>query len=524
MRVQAIGSASSRSNGIITRAISGDRTGPFPLSSRTRAPFLPLGPAVSGLSLRARIRRSCLEAIVAGRIGHGDRLPSARQLARDWRVSRTTVDDALAALQAEGVIERRVGSGTFVVFRADRQASAQWRPRAPSALGREALAQLSRWGRVAAEVDAPHAAPKPRAFVAGLPDVSLFPHDLWRRIVVRRLRSDAAKLAAYLPPLGLPALQHATARHLASFRGLACEPSQILILNSTMQAADLIARVLLERGRRAWIEDPCYPNLRSSLALSGATLVPVPVDGEGIDVEQGIARAADATLAYVTPACHYPLGVALSPGRRQALLDWAAKRGAWIVEDDYQSEFFYDALPSAPLASFAASERVLHVGTFTNAVFPSLRLAYVVLPPALVDVFAAVRGQLDGHTHGLAQAALADFIEGGHFAAHLRRMRSVYAQRRDALVEACLRELPDRFVLGPNGAGMGVALLDRRRRADRELADRALDASVQVLPLSRYAIRSRAWRGLLLGYTGLHEAAVRGGVARLARALREAPR
>lgn len=492
------------------------------MPSRANATFLPLdrGPAVSGLSLRALIRRSCLEAIVAGRVGHGERLPSARQLAGDWNVSRNTVDDALAALQSEGVIERRVGAGTFVVFRADQHASVRWRPRPPSALGRDALAQLSRWGRVAAEVDAPHAAPKPRAFVAGLPDVNAFPHELWRRIVARRLRSDAAKLAGYLPPLGLPALQQATARHLAAFRGLVCEPSQILILNSTMQAADLIARVLLERGRRAWIEDPCYPNLRSSLALSGATLVPVPVDQDGIDVDAGIARAPDASLAYVTPACHYPLGIALSHVRRQALLDWAGKRGAWIVEDDYQSEFFYDGYAPAPLASFGASDRVLHLGTFTNAVFPSLRLAYVVLPVPLVDVFAAVRGQLDGHTHGLAQAALADFIDGGHFAAHLRRMRSVYAQRREALVHACERELPAQVELGPCNAGMSAALLDRRRRPDRELAADAARTGVQALPLSRYAIRSRAWRGLLLGYTGLDESGVRSGVSRLARALR----
>src|SRR5688572_2821056 len=496
------------------------------MPSRANAPFLPLdrGSAVAGLSLRALIRRSCLEAIVDGRIEHGARLPSARQLARDWQVSRNTVDDALAALQSEGVIERRVGAGTFVVFRADQQASARWRPRPPSALGRDALAQLSRWGRVAAEVDAPHAAPKPRAFLAGLPDVKAFPHELWRRIVARRLRSDAAKLAGYLPPLGLPALQHATARHLAAFRGLVCQPSQILILNSTMQAADLIARVLLERGRRAWIEDPCYPNLRSSLALSGATLVPVPVDQDGIDIDAGIARAPDASLAYVTPACHYPLGIALSHARRQALLDWAGRRGAWIVEDDYQSEFFYEGHAPAPLASFGASDRVLHVGTFTNAVFPSLRLAYVVLPSPLVDVFAAVRGQLDGHTHGLAQAALADFIDGGHFAAHLRRMRGVYAQRRDALVHACARELPARVELGPCHAGMSATLLDRRRRPDRDVAADAGKAGIQVLPLSRYAIRSRAWRGLLLGYTGLDESGVRSGVSRLARVLRNAGR
>ena len=492
------------------------------MSARAASSFLPLqsGPAVAGLTLRALIRRSCLQAIVDGRIAHGQRLPSARQLARDWRVSRNTVDDALAALQSEGVIERRVGAGTFVALRAEHRAPRR-PPRPPSALGRDALAQLSRWGRSAAEVDAPHASPRPRAFVAGLPDVGVFPHDLWRRLVGRRLRNDAVKLAGYLPPLGLLALQQATARHLVAFRGLECDPAQILIVNSTMHAADLIARVLLERGQRAWIEDPGYPNLRASLALSGATLVPVPVDDDGIDVDAGIARAPEAALAYVTPACHYPLGVSLSHARRRALLDWAARRSAWIVEDDYQSEFFHEGRTPAALASFGPTDRVLHVGTFTNAIFPSLRLAYVVLPAPLVDVFAAVRGQLDGHTHGLAQAALADFIDGGHFAAHLRRMRGIYAQRRDALVRACERELPPGAALGRSNAGMSAPLIVNRRWPDRELADRVSKAGVQVLPLSRYAIRSRTWRGLLLGYTALDESSVRNGVSRLARALRE---
>lgn len=496
----------------------------MPTSTRaTPTAFLALqsGPAVAGLTLRALIRRSCLDAIVTGRVPQGARLPSARQLARDWHVSRTTVDDALATLQAEGVIERRVGAGTFVALGAGLDATRRRPPRPPSALGRDALAQLSRWGRSTVAFDAPQAAPKPRAFVAGMPDVRLFPHALWRRLVARRLRSDAAKLAGYLPPLGWPALQHAAARHLAAFRGLACDPAQILIVNSTMQAADLIARVLLERGRRAWVEDPAYPNLWSSLAVSGATLVHVPVDEDGIDVAAGVARAPDAALAYVTPACHYPLGVALSPARRQALLDWAAQRGAWIVEDDYQSEFFHEGRAPAALASFGTPDRVLHVGTFSNAVFPSLRLAYVVLPHPLVDIFAAVRSQLDGHTHGLAQAVLADFIDGGHFAAHLRRMRGLYAARRDALVRACARELPEGAALGATAAGISAPLLVDRRRSDRALADAAMKAGIQVLPLSRYALRSRAWRGLLLGYAALDESAIRGGVARLARVLRQ---
>ena len=360
-------------------------------------------------------------------------------------------------MQAEGLLERRVGAGTFVTSIAARSRRTIREPRPPSAFGRNALMQLSRWSRDAAVIHAPGASPKPQAFIAGLPDVELFPHELWRRLTARRLRTSARSLAGYLPSLGLPALQEATARHLAAARGLVCEPGQILVLNSTMQAADLIARVLLDRGQPVWIEDPSFPNLRSSLALSGARLVPVPVDDEGIDVAAGIARAPGAALAYVTPSCHYPLGVTLSIERRRALLDWAARTGAWIVEDDYQSEFVYEGRAHAPLASLERNGRVLHVGTFTNAVFPSLRLAYVVLPPQLVDVFAAVRGQLDDHTHGLAQAVLADFLDAGHFAAHLRRMRAVYEAQARRAVQACARNLPGGVTLGPVAAGMNAA-------------------------------------------------------------------
>ena len=487
---------------------------------RHRAPFVPLvhtGDAAT--SLRASIYRSCLDAIVDGRLRPGDRLPSARQLASDWRVSRNTVDDALSALHAEGLLQRRVGAGTFVAQRPAGRATAPRPLRAPSALGRDALAQLSRWTRSATLVHAANAAPRAQAFMAGLPDLDWFPFDLWRRLASRRLRSSAQPLAGYLPSLGLPALQAALARHLAASRGISCEPGQILVLNSTMQAADLVVRVLVDRGQRVWVEDPSFPNLRSALAVSGARLVPVPVDATGIDVAQGIARAADAALAYVTPACHYPLGVAMSHDRRRALLEWSARSCAWIVEDDYQAEFTHASRVPAPLAALDRSGRVIHVGSLTNAIFPSLRLAYVVLPDALVDVFAAVRGQLDDHTHGHAQAVVADFIDAGHFAAHLRRMRSLYASRRDALVDGCTRELRGVADIVAATGGMSAALRVPLHASDVAVAAAASRAGVAAMPLSRYAVRSRAWRGLLLGYAALDEASIASGVRRLAGAL-----
>jgi GntR family transcriptional regulator/MocR family aminotransferase len=480
-----------------------------------RAPTLPL-PRGDGLSLRAAIHRACLDAIVAGRLPAGSRLPSARQLAADWRVSRNTVDDAIAALQADGVVVRRVGAGTFVASVPPRRKAAM---RETTAAARAVLHDVSRWTRRTTERDAPGAVPRPQAFVAGLPDVDAFPLALWRRLTAARLRTSGRDLLGYAPPAGLPALRSALARHLALSRGLACAPEQVMIVNSTMQAVDLAARVLLERGERAWIEDPCYPNLRSTLAMAGVRAVGVPVDAAGLDVAAGCARAPRAALVHVSPACQYPLGVALAPERRRLLLDRAAARGAWILEDDYQADLALDGRPPAPLAAVDRSGRVLHLGTFTNAVYPSLRLAWIVLPAALVTTFEAVRAQLDHHSNAVAQAVLADFIDGGHLAAHLRRMRALYAARRDALLAALARHGVPAERIGPAHAGMHVAVHLPRSRPDRAVAARAAEAGVAVMPLSRYAVAARV-NGLLLGYAALDERALTLAAVRLAPLLR----
>ncbi|MEP7183965.1 MAG: PLP-dependent aminotransferase family protein [Betaproteobacteria bacterium] len=487
--------------------------------------FIPLqaGPGGSGLSLREQIYRACVAAMLDGRLKAGMRLPSARQLAADWRVSRNTVDDALAQLQSEGFVVRRVGAGTFVALDMPGSPTRAGRPRLrpPTALSRTALATASAWSRATSETYTPGSAPRPQAFVAGLPALDAFPFELWRRLVARRLRVSGRSLLGYLPSLGHGPLREATARHLATTRGVACAADQVMILNSTMQAADLIARVLLEHGDAAWVEDPCFPNLHATLAISGARIVPVPVDGHGIVVARGAAAEPAAALAYVTPSFQYPTGVTLSLERRLELLRWADRAGAWVVEDDYQSEFTYEGRPLASLWSLNGGARVLYVGTFTNSVFPSLRLAYVVLPRPLVALFQAVRRQLDDHTHGLAQAVLADFADGGHFHAHLRRMRALYEARRAALVAACARELPPRARLGPTTGGMNAALHLPPRWSDRKVAALAEAAGVRVLPLSRYGAGGSRLNGLLLGYSALTERRIAAGAARLAGVLRD---
>ena len=490
------------------------------MPKRSRGAMFPLlsGPASEGLSLRDQIYKTCLAAIVDGRLKEGARLPSARQLALDWRISRNTVDDAVARLQAEGFVVRRIGAGTFVAARARVARPTRAQRRRPSVLGRKALAAVSAWGRSATSSYLSASVPKAVPFLAGMPALDAFPLVLWRRLVARRLRVGGGGLLGYFPSLGHAPLREATARHLASTRGIDCDAGQVMILNSSMQAVDLIARVLLESSDTAWIEDPCFPNLRAALAMSGARIEPVPVDAHGLDVDAGTRRAAPA-LVYVTPSCQYPTGVTMSLERRLALLRHAAATGAWIVEDDYQSEFTYAGRPLVSIHGLDRSERTLYVGTFTNSVFPSLRLAYVVLPRSLVPVFEAVRRQLDDHTHGAMQAVLADFIDGGHFSGHLRKMRALYHGRRDALLAACARSLPATAILGPATNGMNVALHLPARHADRAVAARAAASGLSVLPLSRYASGTHSCNGLLLGYTALTERQIGAGMARLAQVI-----
>ena len=292
-----------------------------------------------------------------------------------------------------------------------------------------------------------------------------------------------------------------------------------MVLNSSMQAVDLVSRVLLERADSVWIENPCFPNLRSVLAMSGVRIVPVPVDAHGLDVQEGVRRAPSAGLVYVTPSCQYPTGVTLSLERRLALLRFAESSGAWILEDDYQSEFTYAGRPIASLHSLDRNERTLYVGTFTNSVFPSLRLAYLVLPMALVPAFEAVRRQLDDHTHGYMQAVLADFMDGGHFSAHLRKMRSLYHERRDAIVAACAHSMPGTVALGPATSGMNIALHLPAQVPDQAVAARAAASGLRVQPLSRYASGLLSLNGLLLGYTALSERRITAGIARLAQVI-----
>lgn len=330
------------------------------------------------------------------------------------------------------------------------------------------------------------------------------------------------------PAGGDPALRRAIAEHLRRARGLACELEQVLVTNGAQHALDLVARVLLDPGARAWVEDPGYPGLRGALTAATAETVPVPLDGDGLSVAEGRRIAPDARLAVVAPSHAYPLGTVMSLGRRLELLDWAAEAGAWIVEDDYDSDFRYAGRPLAALASLdrgtaRGGGRTIYLGTFSKILFPGLRLGYLVVPADLAEPLARARRALDDHPSTVVQPALAAFLEEGHFAQHLRRMRRLYAARQEALLAAGRRHLDGLLELAPDAAGMhlvaGLAPALAARADDRACAEAAAAAGIAAPPLSAYHLGPPDRQGLLLGYAAVPEAEIDSAAAGLAQAL-----
>jgi GntR family transcriptional regulator/MocR family aminotransferase len=318
-------------------------------------------------------------------------------------------------------------------------------------------------------------------------------------------------------------LRETIAAHLGEARAVRCEASQVIVVTGAQQAVDLAARVLLDPGDTAWVEDPGYQGARGALVAAGIRLAPVPVDREGLDVRRGAREGPGARLVYVTPSHQYPLGVTMSLNRRLALLEWASASGAWILEDDYDSEYRYAGRPLAALQGLDTAGRVIYAGTFSKVLFPALRLGYLVVPPDLVDAFVAARALADRHSPSVTQAALADFIDGGHFARHVRRTRALYAERQAALVRAARRSLGGVLEVAPAEAGMHlmgwlVAGLD-----DRAAARAALTRNVDAPPLSGFRVRParRGERGgLVLGYAAYTPREIDDACGRLAAALR----
>ncbi len=466
--------------------------------------------------LGGQIYRQLRAAIVGGRLRPGDALPPSRYMAARLEVGRNTVTAAYVRLAAEGLLETRVGAGSFVA-RALHAGSAEAPARREAQVRFEPRAVWSTLGHTWPRRALPHVVPAPRHdFRVGMPDPRLFPYATWRRLLGREAREGSASAMGYGDPAGERGLRDALARHLAVARSLRVEADGIVVTAGAQQALDLLGRVLLEPGETVAVEDPGYPVARALFVTHGASVVGVPVDGEGLVVS---ALPDHAKLVYVTPAHQFPLGVPMSLGRRMELLRWAERRRCLIVEDDYDSEFRYGGRPIDPLHALDRRGVVAYVGSFSKTLLPSLRLGCLVAPSSLLPAVHAAKHFSDWHTPTAIQSAFAALIDEGGLARHLRRARKVYAERHQQLQRALLRYLGGAMTAVPSEAGLHLtAHFDDPRVDARKVARIARAMEVGVMPLGLLSA-TRIAPGLALGYGGIDAARIDEGVRRLARAV-----
>lgn len=452
-------------------------------------------------------------AIVDGRLKPGIRMPSTRNLSKQYGLARGTVAAAFETLKSEGYIDAKVGSGTFVATRLPDESMASTRI-STGAVVEPSCAVLSNRGRETVNgvllLPASHSLGK--AFRSYEPAIDLFPVDLWSRVAGRVLRRAPRSLYGQGDARGYFPLRKAIAEYVGAARGVHCHAGQVVVTSGAQQGLDLIARLLLDPGDAVWMEDPGYPGAKFALHAAGACIVPVPVDSEGLIVDEARKQQPHARLAYVTPANQFPLGVALSPRRRLELLEWAAHENAWIVEDEYDAEYRYFGRPLTSLQSLDRSGCVIYVGTFTKMLFNSLRLGFLVVPERVADAFTAARTLVDRHPPTLDQAILADFILEGHFGHHVRRMRQVYSRRIEALCEAASEGLKGQLDVVRAGSGMRTVAWIRTGQEDTEVAGRARSLGLEVVALSDFSVRHSHPSALILGFAGCAASELKRGV------------
>jgi GntR family transcriptional regulator/MocR family aminotransferase len=466
---------------------------------------------VGRTDLNGEIYRQIRQAILDGRLQPGERLSSTRELAAALTVARSTVTVAYESLLAEGFVTSHTGAGTFV--------SHQLEAKRPASKARRSTARAIRVRGVWETI------PLPTAFVraarfdfrTGLPDASLFPHRAWRRLVAHALRSREMTAGVYENPAGNWDLRAAIARHIGISRSVSASPDDIIVTNGTQQALDIIARVLLEPGDVVAVEKPGYLPPKQLFKALGARVIGVPVDGEGLIVQ---AMPAGAKAVYVTPSHQYPLGVAMSLSRRRALLAWAERNNAVVFEDDYDSEFRFGGRPLEPLQTIDSTGRVVYVGSFSKTLLPTLRLGFMVVPPSLREAAQKAKFVTDWHTATIVQSALAQFIDEGTFARHIRRVGRSYGERHEMLTLEIKRNFGDYLDLVPSSTGLHVAAYARRASIDDidAIASRAFDLGVAI---RSFPLEGEPRAGIMLGYGAIETARIAEGLRRLRRCFDE---
>ncbi|MFZ6773503.1 PLP-dependent aminotransferase family protein [Undibacterium sp. SXout7W] len=477
----------------------------------------------NGGPVNRQIYQVIREAVLTGSLPAGLQMPSSRDLSKELKMSRNTVTYAYEQLIAEGYLETRRGAGSFVADTASDQITTLFshnktttntkvEPTGSSGLSQRGKQLLKKagvsdlqWG----------------AFMPGVPDVTLFPSKIWSRLQNKAWRRSRADLLTYGDAGGHFPLREAIADYLRVARSVNCKAEQILITTGIHQSIDLIMRMLGENGDRAWLEDPCYWGTRSVLQSQGIQPVPIPVDAEGMCLQPKDLQVPPRFIV-VTPSHQYPLGTVMSLSRRRMLLEYAAAKKVWIIEDDYDSEFRYGSRPLASLQGMDTNDRVLYMGTFTKTLFPGLRIGFLVVPEKLANAFATGHSELYRGGQMFIQAILSDFMREGHFASHIRRMRLLYAKRLNLLLQAIEHHFGDQLLTGGGDAGLHLALELPPGSDDFAISHAARSIGIVARPLSRYYMhKATAKPGLLLGYACVPDDQIQPAFNKLAHIIKE---
>lgn len=474
----------------------------------------------SAVPLYRQLYLQIRQQILSGRLHGGMRLPSTRTLCAELGLSRITILNAFDQLTAEGFLQSRTGAGTFVGAEWEGRAAASEAPRQPprlSSLSQSVLSMRSdHFGGVS------YAAWEPGCPISFLPShaaYDAFPMPVWRRLMSRHLRQPSKEMLSYGELKGQQALREALVEYVYDARGIACTAQQVVIVSGAQQAFNLLSMLLLDPQDSVWMEDPGHIAARIAFQAQGCQVVPLRIDAEGLDVQQGLRECPKARLAFTTPSRQHPLGTTMSYARRLELIEWAGREQGWIIEDDCDSEFRYQGRPQPALYAMDQGARVIYVGTFSKVLFPSLRLGYVILPEALVEPFCAVRAVMDRSPPSLLQAVTADFMREGHFIGHVRRMRALYHRRQHCLLEQLQSRLGGFLEVQPVDAGMHLIGWLAPELDDAAIASGLASQQIYTYALSDYCMRRYLRPGLLIGFAGTPEEQAGAKVAGLAQAL-----
>lgn len=443
----------------------------FPFERKSAVPFY------------KQIYEGYRNAILGGQLRAGQRLQSTRALATELRISRLPVVIAYEQLLHEGYIEGKIGAGTYV-----NQSIPDELTHVSTQRSGPELSQTTEFTNLLGP------------FRVSLPALDHFPSKIWSRLISHHARNFSIEDMAYGDPAGHLPLRKAIAEYLRTARAVKCEPSQIIIVSGSQLALQICARGLLTTSDAVCVEEPGYPGARDALQASGAALIPIPVDDEGISVELLSSYRKKVRVVYVTPSHQYPLGTLMSASRRLELLDWAEQNRTWIIEDDYDSEYRYASRPLGSLQGMDNSSRVIYIGTFSKVLFPSIRIGYIVVPHELLKQFVQIRESIDIFSPTLYQLALTDFIEEGHFARHLRKMRSIYLERQNALIASLRKHFGNSLTAYNTDGGLHLCVFLSQKIDDQQIAQNAAKRGLSIMPLSSCYAGKKSRSGFVLGF------------------------